>query len=404
MSRRSRLFSLVFLIVSAVAFSVAAAAQHERVLYAFQGKTLGQNPVQIIFGGTDTIYGVSGGGTARSGMVFQLSKTAGDRILYSFHGGQNDGAGPVGMTLDSSGNLYGTTSSGGPTKSGTVFELTPAENGQWTESILYNFGATQVDGETPAAGLVIDSEGNLYGTTQFGGRFGFGTVFELSPGPKGWTETVLHDFASKPDGTFPEAPVVFDSAGNLYGETSSGGLYSFGTVFELTPNGDGSWAETVLYHFGANQLDGIMPTAGLTLDLFGNLYGTTVYGGSGCLPESCGMVFQLSPTEQGWSETVVHSFRPQDGDGAFPQAPVTLDPNGNLYGTASAGGAEGRGTLFQLTHHPGIGWMERLYSFTGGDDGAQPESGVLLDSSGNIYGTTMWGGAGYGVIFEAVAP
>jgi uncharacterized repeat protein (TIGR03803 family) len=374
-----------------MAFSVAASAQQLRVLYSFQGHASGQNPGQIVMSG-DTIYGVAAGGTARSGMVFQVSKT-GPQVLYNFHGGQNDGAAPVGVVLDSFGNVYGTTSDGGPNKSGIVFELTPTGSGQWTESVLYNFGATQVDGETPAAGLVIDGNGNLYGTTQFGGKFGFGTAFELSPGPTGWTETILHDFANKPDGIFPEAPLIFDGLGNLYGETSGGGLFALGTVFELIPDPDGTWDETVIYHFGMNKLDGLSPTGGLTFDTLGNLYGTTVYGGSGCLPESCGMVFQLSPTEQGWSETVLHSFRPQDGDGAFPQAPVTLDANGNLYGTTSAGGAEGRGTIFRLIDHPGRVWTERFYSFTGGDDGAQPESGVVLDPEGNIYGSTEWGGA-----------
>lgn len=404
MTAISRLLTIVVLFACAMTFSVAAAAQVPRVLYSFQGRDRGQNPTQIVLSGPDTIYGVGGGGTARSGIVFQVSKSAGNRILYNFHGGDNDGAEPVGLTLDPSGNIFGTTSTGGPTKSGIVFELSPNGNGEWTETVLYNFGSSHIDGETPAAGVVLDGAGNLYGTTQFGGRFGFGTVFELSPGPGGWTETVLHNFANKPDGIFPEAPLVFDNNGNLYGETSAGGLFSFGTVFELTPNGAGGWNETVIYHFGMNPLDGLMPTAGLALDAAGNLYGTTVYGGSGCLPESCGMVFQLSPTADGWNETVIHGFRPEDGDGGFPQAALTLDSDGNLYGTTSAGGDNGRGTLFRLVHNAGLAWTERVYSFTGGDDGAQPESGVVLDPSGNIFGTTLWAGDGYGVIFEIVKP
>jgi len=222
-----------------------------------------------------------------------------------------------------------------------VFELTPAAGGGWTERVLYSFGA---DGIWPTAGLVFDAAGNLYGTTSFGGTVGWGTVFELTPaGGGGWTEQVLHNFLGYSDGETPYAGLIIDAVGNLYGTTSSGGTYGVGMVFELMPTAGGHWTEQVLHTF--NFTDGGAPYAGLIFDVAGNLYGTA--GGGGTYGD--GTVFELTPTAGGgWTEKVVHSFG-NGTDGIFPRADLIVDAVGNLYGTTNYGGTNNYGTVFEVT-------------------------------------------------------
>src|ERR1019366_6634594 len=200
-----------------------------------------------------------------------------EQVLHSFGNG-TDGNDPLGgLIFDASGNLYGTTLGGGTYGGGTVFELTPAGGGSWTETVLHNFDSNGTDGFTPYAGLIFDSAGNLYGTTRWGGTYGGGTVFELTTAAGGgWTEQVLHSFDHNyTDGYYPQAGLIFDAAGNLYGTTSQGGTYVYwGTVFELTPAAGGDWTETVLHNFNQNGTDGYYPEAGLIFDAAGNLYGT----------------------------------------------------------------------------------------------------------------------------------
>ena len=268
-----------------------------------------------------------------------------EKVLHSFSGGA-DGTYPYGgLIFDAAGNLYGTTTSGGTSNTGTVFELTPAAGGTWTEKVLHSFsGGT--DGIHPYAGLIFDAAGNLYGTTDLGGAYGYGTVFELTPAAGGtWTEKVLHNFNNGgTDGTRPYARLTFDAAGNLYGTTYGGGAYnSYGTVFELTPAAGGTWTEKVLHSFGSGT-DGLIPYGGLIFDAAGNLYGTTAYGGTNDL----GTVFELTPKAGGgWTEKVLYSFG--DGtDGVSPLAGLIFDAAGNLYGTTQHGGTYNYGTVFEI--------------------------------------------------------
>jgi uncharacterized repeat protein (TIGR03803 family) len=338
-------------------------------------------------------------------------------VLHDFGG--MDGVFPNGLIFDAAGVLYGTTEGGGgwgrpcnPTGGcGTVFELSPEAGGGWTEQVLYSFCAQTdcTDGDEPYAGLIFDAAGNLYGTTFYGGTYGYGTVFELTPeAGGGWTEKVVYSFNPNngTDGAYPYAGLIFDNNGNLYGTTSYGGTYDYGMVFELTPAQGGGWTEQVLYSFNFNGTDGYGPLACLIFDKAGNLFGTTVFGGT----YDSGTVFELTPAEGGgWTEKVPHSFNGRN-DGANPYAGLILDENGNLYGTTAGGqgrtheaGANNAGTVFELMPTKGGGWAEKvLHSFSSnGRDGASPGAGLIFDAAGNLYGTTSLGGPyGFGTVFE----
>ena len=350
-------------------------------------------------------------------------------LLWSF-GSPNDGASPLSdLVLDGTGNLYGTTRLGGTTPfctfCGTVFKLSPNSDGTWTETILYNFcslvgNSICLDGQWPEAGLIFDAKGNLFGTTSAGGTQpcpigGCGTVFELSPPSSSggqWVETVLYTFCANqsnacPDGMEPSGRLVMDASGNLYGTTPMGGsghsvdTGGGGIVFELS-QGAGGWTESVLYNFctlGQNRVcpDGAGPQAGVTFDKTGNLYGTTKFGG-GNQPTGSGTVFRLSPGQNGWTETVLKAG---DGNlGINPLGTVSIDPFGNLYSTASAQGPKMEGTAFRL--RPGGGGT--VFAFNG-VNGAAPSAGVLIDTKHPaLYGTTFQGGAGFGSVFKIVAP
>jgi uncharacterized repeat protein (TIGR03803 family) len=310
-----------------------------------------------------------------------LAQAQTPKTIYSFMGGA-DGNGPVGTLItDSAGNLYGTTSGGGsPACSagcGTVFKVDTNGN----ETVLYSFGGVP-DGAEPFAGLIRDEAGNLYGTTLYGGAYNLGSVFEVDATGN---ETVLHSFQGQTDGALPMAALVRDKAGNLYGTTFEGGDPAFsqgcGAVFVVSPNGK----ERVLHAFaGEFQGDGCHPQAGLTL-LGGSLYGTTSGGGPyGAL----GVVFKVSP--QSGSETIVYPI------GGQPEASLISDPEGNLYGTSVVGGTFFHcyvglacGSVFELY---ASGTATTLYSFAGPPDGASPVAGLVRDAAGNLYGTTLQGG------------
>lgn len=330
-----------------------------------------------------------------------------EKVLHSFcYDGLNcfTAAYPyAGLIFDSDGNLYGTTTNGGFYDEGAAFELSPGTDGKWTEKVLHSFGNGK-DGYSPFAGLVFDSSGNLYGTTgtRFNGKSS-GTVFELSLNSNGkWTERVLHNFVNGKDGMFPDANLVFDKAGNLYGTTSQGGRYDlFGTVFELSPSLDGKWTEQILHSFNNNGKDGYQPLAGLIVDASGNLYGETSQGGSG-IGCSCGTVFELSPGKNGvWNEKVLHSFTSNGKDGFYPYTGLTFDGGGNLYGTTYQGGTHSNGTVFELSPGTRGRWTERVLHSFDGNDGANPKAGLILDAGGNLYGTTQYGGTySDGTVFE----
>jgi uncharacterized repeat protein (TIGR03803 family) len=312
-----------------------------------------------------------------------------EKVVYPFSIHNADGQGPqAGLILDKAGNFYGTTFGGGPFGWGTVFEITSAGE----EKVLYAFGGKNPEGMHPNASLVFDKVGNLYGTTLLGGTNNAGTVFEISAAG---TEEVLYSFGSRSgDGETPYAGLVFDKKGNLYGTTSGGGAHSAGTVFEITTGG----AEKVIYSFGSHTLDGSYPYyAGLVLGKAGRFYGTTYAGGA----HGLGTVFQVNESGK---EKVLYSFGGQPGDGWKPYATVVLDKTGNLYGTTLLGGAFGEGTVFEMTS---TGEEKLLYSFgSQSGDGNEPTASLILDTPGNLYGTTSQGGlygvqtGGYGTVFE----
>jgi uncharacterized repeat protein (TIGR03803 family) len=291
------------------------------------------------------------------------------------------------VALDKKGNLYGTTSAGGAHYGGTVFKLTPSG----TLTTLYSFCSATAcaDGESPYGGVVLDSKGNLYGTTYDGGNdYNVGTVFMLTPSG---TLTTLHTFCSVgafcSDGYGLQAGVVLDKEGNLYGMTQGSGDCAFcGVVFKLTQ----SRTFTILYTFTGGT-DGSYPTAGVVLDKEGNLYGTTIYGGA----SNFGTVFKVAPSG---TETVLHSFDSNGEDGFWPTGNVALDKKGNVYGTTTFGGQLGVGTVFEVT---ASGTESIFHSFAAGADGFHPVAGLVFDKKGNLYGTTEYGGSSdFGTVFE----
>jgi len=354
-----------------------AQAQTETVLYSFTDTSgdAAYPQAGLVMDTNGNLYGTTSvGGAYNEGTVFEVTVAGAEEVLYSFGSQAGDGNNPgAGLIFDKTGNLYGTTFRGGANGWGTVFKLTPAG----TETVLYSFTGTNGDGANPQAGLVMDKKGNLYGTTMNGGANIGGAVFELTT--KG-TEKVLYSFGSQAgDGTNPVAGLTFDTTGNLYGTTFAGGAYNEGTVFELTKAG----TEKVLYSFGSQAGDGANPTAGLTFYKKGNLYGTTIRGGS----NGEGTVFELTAAG---TEMVLHSFSFESGDGASSNAGLIFDKKGNLYGTTTVGGANSEGTVFELTAK---GTEKILYSFGSQmGDGANPVAGLIFDKMGDLYGTTVGGG------------
>jgi uncharacterized repeat protein (TIGR03803 family) len=424
--RRLMLFAAVLTVVFGCLTVVTPlfADSKEQVLYSFNDNgTDGYNPdAGLIFDAVGNLYGTTPiGGANADGVIFELTPgingTWTETVLYPFCSvsGCTDGQYPIaGLILDAAGNLYGTTVNGGTHDRGTVFQLSPGANGTWTETVLYSFNNNHKDGRDPEAGLIFDASGNLYGTTLLGGAYGYGTVFQLTPGGNGtWTETLLHSFQNNTrDGIYPYAGLIFDPAGNLYGTANGGGEHGEGAVLQLVPGTNGKWKERILHSF--NGKDGLEPYSGLIFDVAGNLYGTTHSGGAsgtGCGGYGCGTVFELTPGANGkWTEKVLHSFNDNGKDGYGPYAGLTFDAAGDLYGTAYYGGAYGSqcggsgcGIVFQLTPATNGKWTEKvLHSFGNVSDGAGPYApGLIFDAAGNLYGTTAWGGAyDYGTVFE----
>jgi uncharacterized repeat protein (TIGR03803 family) len=300
----------------------------ETLLYSFA-----TTPYSGLEEGSDgNIYGTTAtGGTAGRGTVFKVTPSGTESVLFSFPAGSSDPY--CGLIEGSDGNFYGTTGAGGASDAGTVFKITPSG----TETVLHTFPKAGSDGQTPYAGLIQGSDGNLYGTTYFGGSHGFGTVFKVTPSG---TETVLYSFAGGSDAANPYAGVTQGSDGNFYGTTYNGGSHGLGTVFKITPSG----TETVLYSFAGGSSDGANPEAGVTQGSDGNFYGATYLGGAG----NFGTVFELAPSG---TETVLHSFAGGSSDGANPEANLVQGSDGNLYGSTHAGGAAGVGTFFKVALH-----------------------------------------------------
>jgi uncharacterized repeat protein (TIGR03803 family) len=290
------------------------------------------------------------------------------------------------LISDGAGNFYGTTQSGGAGGGygqGTIFEISPNSIGGWTETILYVFTGGP-DGARPVSPVIFDNQGNLYGTAQNGGAFNYGVVFKLSPVGKSWAETVLYSFTGGKDGANPQAGLITDSTGNLYGNSNA-------SVFELSPSG-GNWTMQVLYQNGGGT------RAALTMDAAGNIYGVTFLS----------TVFELSPNGSGgWNPpTIIHSFTGAPDDGYYPEGTLVLDKAGNLYGTTTNGGASNRGTVYELSPGSGGVWSEQILHSFGGTiaDGQEPWAGIVFDAAGKIYGTTPVSGQQVtaGTVFELV--
>jgi uncharacterized repeat protein (TIGR03803 family) len=395
-------------IVIAVAFFTSDALA-EKVLYTFAGGSGGGQPLaNFISDKAGNLYGVTDDGgiicdvsQLGCGTVFELSPPAhkGGKwtktTLHKFAGNGSDGSypAPPRLIMDKDGNLYGTTTTGGEDNSGTIYRLTPPtkQNGKWKEKLLYSFKAGS-DGLEPG-GLVVGLDGSYYGVTTYGGDSeGDGTVFQFSKTASGgWKETVLYRFQNGTDGSAPSSfqTLAVDKKGNLFGTTL------VGTAFEISPPAKkgGHWKESTL---SGNIGFGIY--AGLILDKTGNLYGANLNGGQ----DGAGFVFELSPGKGGtWTTATLYTFTGQS-DGRYPYDSLIFDAKGNLYGTTySFGPGDGGGVVFKMTPPQNGGdWTETvLYSFKGGSDGASP-SGSLLEKSGMLYGTTQYGGtANKGTVF-----
>lgn len=334
--------------------------------------------------GTGTGDGLSGD----YGQVFELKNSGGTWTETSpkiFDG--TDGSQPYGgLISDASGDLYGTNSAGDAYGNGNVFYMFKSGS-TWSYNRAWVFGQISGDGAQPACDLIMDSSGNLYGTTFSGGAYGHGTAFELSQSGGTWSETILHSFENG-DGENPYAGLVMDSAGNLYGTTEYGAR-GFGTAFELTQSG-GKWSEKTLHVFGIGVHDGRNPTGALIVHSAGVLYGTTPFGGAHlCGSYSCGTVFKVYQSGGKWEEKVLYNFT-GGGDGAYPMAELTMNGSNTLYGTASTGD-NGGGTLFKLYYSGGV-WRETTLGNFG--TVGYPYGAVIRDGSGNLYGTTLEGGNG----------
>jgi len=390
----------------------AASAQTLDVLHSFTGGGDGATPnAGLTMDRSGYFYGTTKQGGANGpngfGTVYRLTQQSEGWTLvpvYSFGGG-NDGSSPMGRVIfGPNGALYGTTSSGGGTGCGgngcgIVFSLQPPMTSphdvlaEWRESVLYRFGGGN-DAASPTGDIAFDSSGNLYGTTTSGGSYQKGTVYELTPTDQGWTESILWNFTGGSDGGSPASGLMTDSAGNLYGTAQSGGSNGYGLVFQMTQSG-GSWTRHTLYSF-QNHSDGANPSGGLILDASGNLYGSTPSDGS----SGGGTIFELVRQSNGsWTFSLLYGFSGQAGGG--PQASFAIDTTGTLYGTAYKDGAHGFGSVVKLapSNH---GWVYAdLHDFVYENDGAEPAGNLVLDSNGNMYGTASTAGEyGYGVAFE----
>jgi len=414
--RALQLLSLrAFLGIAAVAWTMglAAHAQNLHTLYTFPGGASGANPTgTLVRDSSGNLYGVTSyGGIVNSqcadgcGTVFEVSpSTSGwtESVIYSFTGANGDGYFPWGLAADAAGNLYGVTEWGGSSNSsvncvplcGTVFKLSPGASG-WSYQVIHSFQGGSHDGAFPATNIVLDKQGNIYGTTSAGGigvpacyGAGCGTVWELSPTASGaWKEKIIHNFLGMGYGAFPHG-LTIDVNGNIYGATWYGGNAQQGTVYKLSPTKNG-WIGGVIYRMPGGT-DGFTPYGVVAVDSKGNVYGSTW----GLSLQQYGVVFELTPTKSGWTEQVLYSFAATQSQ-LIPTYGVTVDAAGNVYGTNNS-------SVFELSDASGSWNFTTLANFGGVNEGSDPAGAVIFDAAGNMYGTT-WAGQGTakeGTVFE----
>ena len=389
--------SIAAVVLALAASAPPAAAATFSGLYSFKDACCGNPHGRLLFR-NGRLFGTGFGAeeVGDYGQVFELTNSGGSwketsPLIFDNANGDMPAAG---LISESGGFLFGTTPSGDANGSGNVFILYKS-GGSWTHGTLWAFPGARGDGQNPFCDLIKDSSRNLYGTTLQGGAYGVGTVFELTKTSGTWTETVLHSFGGS-DGANPFAGLVMDSSGALYGTTYSGGASGQGVVFELAQSG-GVWSETVLHSFGIGT-DGSSPQSVLIGNPKDALYGTTVYGGT----NGVGTVYEVFKSGGAWKEKILHTFT-GSSDGGFPAAGLRRSGTGALYGTTFTGGMDDLGSVFELTKSGGV-WSETvLYAFTGGSDGYGPIGQVILDKSGALYGTASGGGAyGYGTVWKVV--
>jgi uncharacterized repeat protein (TIGR03803 family) len=397
-SRFARLAGMAGVLILLVT-AITAQAQTFQVLHNFAGPEGAYPYAGVTMDQAGNLYGTAahgghtGGacGSGGCGTVFKLKHEASGWILnplYTFTG--PDGNSPQARVIfGPDGNLYGTTTYGGTANQGTVFKLSPPPSAckaflcPWRETVLYSFQGGS-DGEQPQYGdLVFDQQGNIYGTTPYGGAgsgcdASCGVVYKLSVST-GWTESILYRFTGGDDGGYPYAGVIFDATGNLYGTTEYGGTETEGVVYKLSPSGSG-WTESVVYNFTFPFGE---PYSGLIFDQAGNLYGATSEG-------TAPFVYELTPAGDAWTFNQLYQF---ENTYVGPLAKLTMDPAGNLYGTVADGNVE----VFRLTLSDGQ-WTQTGFNGGAGDG---PTGSVILDASGNVYTTAPAGGTyGDGVVFE----
>ena len=398
MKRFVGIFAVVF------ALALTAWASTEKVLWNFEGGSDGSGPWSNYFisDAKGNLYAATAaGGTYSAGTVFMLSPAGKETVLYEFTGSNGDGNAPHGrLAFDANGNIYGTTQGGGTNGTGTVYRLSPKSGGGWTEKVIYNFSATGADGTAPSAGMTIAADGTMYSTTPDGGAFGAGTVFSLKKTSKGWKQTVIQNLNGSSNGGFPYEGLMMDTAGNLYGAAPTGGASGQGVIYRLSHTKKG-WVDTVLHSFTGQNGDGAgLYWIDLISDKSGNIYGATSFGGT----NGTGTVWELvySTTKKTYSESILYEFGASgSGDGNNPYGGLAMDSKGNLYGTTLYGGPSNIGTFYKLTKQ-GKTWKETiLHSFVGANDGNEPTGNPYIDATGRLYGMTQTGGkSNLGIVYR----
>ncbi len=412
----TKLASVAFLALLIVAGAASpATAQTFHVIHTFTGGADGGNSLAGLtvdragnLYGT-TVYGGQLAGVQGYGIVFKMVAKNGNWLLsplYNFQWGQ-DGSRPASPpTIAPDGSLYGATQYGAGTGCyinwgcGTVYHLQPPARScqkvlcYWTENVLYRFTGSADGGEPGSGTLTLDSAGNLYGTTLVGGHQAGGVVYEMVNSGGNWTQKVLYSFDNPANGLEPNSSVIFDGQGNLYSTSVAGGSTGHGTVFTMMPAGLSSWNYSKLYDF---TTDGWAPTGGVIWGLAGNLYGATLYGG----PDGSGEVYEMTPSGGSWNFQTLYQFQPPVGGDWGAYGPMAIDAQGNLYGTTLQQGVFRRGTIFKLSYSNGAWHYTSLHEFTGDSDGCSPYGGVSFDQNGNLFGTA-WGcgDGGFGVVWE----